>query len=118
VYAKSFHSPSDQQRINDLIDSDRFFKVSPHLQALLQTEIDTSVPGMLRVGAVYLTLGSDTKGELRGAHRAVFSPETVSKLELLSAAVQSGRAVLLEGDTASGKTALPKELTYSASDGS
>jgi midasin (ATPase involved in ribosome maturation) len=38
------------------------------------------------------------------------TPSVLSSLESLAAACQSRRAVLLEGPTASGKTALPREL--------
>lgn len=38
------------------------------------------------------------------------SPATVERLETLAAACQSRCAVLLEGDTCSGKTALVQEL--------
>ena len=38
------------------------------------------------------------------------TPDTLRKLELLAAACQSGRAVLLEGETCSGKTSLVAEL--------
>ena len=52
----------------------------------------------------------------KGAHyddavpKLVHSPSTVQRLELLAASCQSQRAVLLEGTTASGKTALVQEL--------
>lgn len=41
---------------------------------------------------------------------AAHTPGFVARLEQLGAATQSGRAVLLEGETCSGKTALVTEL--------
>jgi ABC-type transport system involved in cytochrome c biogenesis ATPase subunit len=45
-----------------------------------------------------------------GAHTLAHTPTTLSRLEQLAAVAQSGRAVLLEGPTCSGKTALVVEL--------
>ena len=52
--------------------------------------------------------GDDVAAELSPG--AAHTPETRRRLEQLAAASQSGRAVLLEGPTCSGKTQLVREL--------
>jgi len=60
----------------------------------------------VRIGSVYLS----KHGETSSTPPAVHTPETIRQLELLAVACQSGRSVLLEGDTCSRKTLLVQEL--------
>ena len=70
------------------------------------TSIDTSVSNLVRIGRVYLN-----KNPNRASNGClVHTKETVAQLELLAAASQSTRTVLLEGPTCSKKTCLVKEL--------
>ncbi|CAM9111349.1 unnamed protein product, partial [Ectocarpus sp. 13 AM-2016] len=112
VYARRFQSRDDQRRVQDLINQAHFLGTSDDFTGVAEPEVDSSVPGMVRIGTVYLTQGTcEAFGETLSAPASlVHSPETIERLEALAAAVQSRRAVLLEGDTCSGKTALVKEL--------
>ncbi|CAM9430054.1 unnamed protein product, partial [Ectocarpus sp. 6 AP-2014] len=112
VYARRFQSRDDQRRVQDLINQAHFLGTSDDFMGMAEPEVDSSVPGMVRIGTVYLTQGTcEAFGESLSAPASlVHSPETIERLEALAAAVQSRRAVLLEGDTCSGKTALVKEL--------
>lgn len=113
VYARRFQSRDDQRRVQGLINQVQFLGTRNDIRGIAKPEVDSSVPGMVRIGTVYLTKGTY---EVTGAHLStpthlVHSPDTIERLEALSAAVQSRRAVLLEGDTCSGNTALVKELS-------
>ncbi len=112
VYARRFQSRADQRRVQDLIDQAQYLGTSNDFMDVANPEVDASVPGMVRIGTVYLTQGTcEASGAGQSTPtRLVHSPDTVERLEALAAAVQSRRAVLLEGDTCSGKTALVKEL--------
>lgn len=109
VYARRFQSRDDQRRVQELINQVEYLGTGDDFLDIANPEVDSSVPGMVRIGTVYLEEGtSESSG---GAHtRLVLSPDTIERLEALAAAVQSRSAVLLEGDTCSGKTALVKEL--------
>ena len=77
-----------------------------HMQRASQT-IDQRGSSFLRIGSVYMRKGVFSSDDIP---KLVHSPRTVERLELLAASCQSTRAVLLEGATASGKTALVQEL--------
>ena len=66
----------------------------------------TAVEGSVRIRSIYMTQGN----HLSNAATLELTKRTVSQLEMLAAAAQSKRAVLLEGDTCSRKTALVQEL--------
>jgi midasin (ATPase involved in ribosome maturation) len=70
--------------------------------------VDATVPGFVRVGSVYMSKG--TCHTQPSTPVITHSPRVLSSLEALAAACQSGRAVLLQGPVASGKTSLPREL--------
>ena len=71
-----------------------------------QLSINASSPAFVRIGSVYLQRG-DTEAPLHGL---IHCRDTIAQLEMLATAVQSKVPVLLEGDTASRKTALVREL--------
>lgn len=112
VYARRFQSRDDQRRVQDLINQERYLGTANDFAGVAKPEVDSSVPGMVRIGTVYLTAGTCEALEAGPSTPIclVHSPDTIERLEALSAAVQSRRAVLLEGDTCSRKTALVKEL--------
>eukprot|EP00953_Heterococcus_sp_UTEX-ZZ885_P016881 9474-Heterococcus_DN1.PRE.2 len=111
VYARRFQSQADQARVMAVID--KMLPLSSQLLARLDFNkaIDASVPGIVRIGTVYIDKGTHQHDDNDGSHQQlVHSAETIADLETLAAAVQSKRAVLLEGETCSGKTALVQEL--------
>ena len=70
-------------------------------------DIDDSTDGCLRIGRVYMTTGNhDTSNSIP----LVPTLKTVAQLEVLAAASQSARSVLVQGKTASRKSALIAEL--------
>jgi hypothetical protein len=64
---------------------------------------------MVRIGAVYMRKGEHVVSD-EAAHSFTHTAAAVTVLEKLAAAAQSKRAVLLEGDTASGKSSCVHEL--------
>jgi MoxR-like ATPase len=111
VYARRFHSEQDRRRAVALIGEPQFLPVGESLQVLAKEEIDTSIPDMVRIGTVYLDVG--TRADTTGAstlHGFIHTAHTIAQLESIAAAVQAERAVLLEGDTCSGKTSIIREL--------
>ncbi len=75
-------------------------------QVANQVSINSSSPAFVRIGSVYLQ-----RGDFEAPWEAlIHCPDTVSQLEMLAASAQSKAPVLLEGDTASRKTALVREL--------
>ena len=103
-YAARF-SNDFRSKVQSIIDAN--FPLPEQSSELLSNTI-SSEDGYVRIGSVFLAcgsyLGASTKGKL------VHTPETVNKLEMLALATQSKRTVLVEGDIASGKTELVKEL--------
>jgi midasin (ATPase involved in ribosome maturation) len=110
TYGRRFQTIEDQIVVRKLINRSDRLAVTGEVKEV-DEPIDQSVPNMLRVGTVYVPIGSQQL-EQRQDSNLVHSPETVCTLEALAAAVQSKppRAVLLEGDTASGKTEVVKEF--------
>ena len=110
TYSRRFQTLEDQMIVRKLINRSDRLAVTGEVKEV-DEPIDQSVPNMLRVGTVYVPIGSQQL-EQRQDSSLVHSPETVCTLEALAAAVQSKppRAVLLEGDTASGKTEVVKEF--------
>eukprot|EP00961_Rhodomonas_salina_P136391 1835103-Rhodomonas_salina.1 len=105
VYARPFHSLMDQDQVRQEIE--KVFPLSPALAALEAAgNIDESLAGSVRIGSIYMK-----RGKAGGkASPLEHTPSTVQQLQMLAAAAQSRRAVLLEGDTCSRKTALVREL--------
>jgi MoxR-like ATPase len=127
VYSQRFQVSSERELVNALICEDQeFFALPPGAQDLTQMlppMVDISVPGYLRVGSVYMPVNESNTIELvsstptikelllpGNSPQLVHTPQTIKQLEVLSAALQSRRAILLEGDTASRKTSLVREL--------
>eukprot|EP00775_Hariotina_reticulata_P003371 gene3371-3646_t len=126
VYGSRFSASADQDRAQQLI-AEHMEVDERDLIRNWDTSIECSIPSTLRVGAVFLGKGyaSDPawlKALFRGGGCAgdqvsssqlqatALTPLTLRKLEQLAAASNSGRVVLLEGDTCSGKTQLVIEL--------
>ena len=103
VYAQRFQDTADQTVVYKLIES-KFPGMSVTVPESLS--IDSSVSKYVRIGSIYLS----KHGEPSNTVPAVHTPETIRQLELLAVACQSGRSVLLEGDTCSRKTLLVREL--------
>ena len=105
VFKHRFESQAAQECIQNAIDD----VIKPPKLLINEensTSIDTSVNNLVRIGRVYLNKNPNraSNGSL------VHTKETVEQLELLAAASQSTRTVLLEGPTCSRKTCLVKEL--------
>ena len=107
VYASQFHYLEDQKLVRDLI-AKHFVLRSEYLKKSKSIiTIDDSVFDTIRIGSIYMRKGTSS---LINATNLIHSKETVKQLELIAAACQSKRAVLLEGETCSRKTALVQEL--------
>ena len=116
IWKQLFQTPSqfqnydDQRIVRDLIEK-QFALSSLQLKgansASAMSTIDDSVFDTIRIGSIYFRKGMSG---LMNKSTLIHSKETVKQLELLAAACQSKRAVLLEGDTCSKKTALVQEL--------
>ena len=106
VYTAPFHSLEDQAEVKRRID--KFFPIASGFVVGNGDDIDITVAeGSVRIGSIYLTQGQASSDAPPLKH----TPITVRQLEMLAAAAQSKRAVLLEGDTCSRKTALVRELS-------
>ena len=103
IFAKQFQKEEDQEAIKLLICD--FFKTNEG--ALWKTSIDTSLTDTIRIGSVYLKKKTNS---INSARSLVHTKKTCDQLEILAAAVQSKRAILIEGDTCSKKTAIVQEL--------
>lgn len=107
VYASPFHSFEDQRVVREEIN-----KQFPLLSALGGTREPsqgadvTMVAGSVRIGSIYMTQG----GAFSDAAPLELTSSTMLQLEMLAAAAQSKRAVLLEGDTCSRSVKCVSEL--------
>lgn len=97
VYAARFHDSNDQLQVRECIKS-VFPEAASAAHAARGVTIDESVPDCLQIGSVYMGKGSFVSSTKPLIHTA----SACGYLELLATAAQSGRAVLLEGDTCSG----------------
>lgn len=98
VYAARFHEISDQLTVRHSIT--RIFpEASTMGSAVSGVSIDESVPDCLQIGRVYMSKANF----IAAVKPLVHNQPTVEHLELLALASQTGRAVLLEGDTCSGE---------------
>ena len=103
IFAKQFQKEEDQETIKALIC--KFFKAKEDV--LWETSIDSSLKHTIRIGSVYL---DKKENNLCITPPLVLTKKTSSQLEILAAAVKSKRAILIEGDTGSRKTAIVQEL--------
>ena len=104
TYSSQFNDPEDRIAVNRLIE--KKFKTNESQNKDLG--IDETVPDCVRIGSVYFSKDVWTPRE--NTPRLVHTTTTIEQLELLAAACQSKRTVLLEGDTCSKKSALVHEL--------
>lgn len=106
VYARRFYGEADAAVVIGIIN--KHLPLASASKSLVAEEsVDDAVTGFLRIGTVYMKTGSEDTSDCSGL---VHTRETVRQLEVLAAACQSTRGVLLEGDTASRKTSLVREL--------
>ncbi|CAF3117103.1 unnamed protein product [Rotaria sp. Silwood2] len=70
--------------------------------------IDTSIANVVRIGSIYINTGSEEPVDTSAG--LIHTKQTIQQLELLAAACQSKRAILLEGDICSRKSSLVMEL--------
>ncbi|GMH34713.1 hypothetical protein BSKO_02574 [Bryopsis sp. KO-2023] len=109
VYAHHFQEVSDRKAAQKIIDK--------HLprpgieEESASSTVDSLVAGCVRIGSVYLPVQKDVfQNEQCEGGALTHSPDTIKQLEILTMGCQSKRAILLQGDTCSKKTALVKEL--------
>ncbi|CAF3688580.1 unnamed protein product [Rotaria sp. Silwood1] len=107
AYACQFRDQNDFIQACELINS-KF----PINTALSKREndcsIDTSVATVVRIGSIYVGTGREEPSPIDTG--LIHTKKTVRQLELLAAACQSKRAILLEGDICSRKSSLVMEL--------
>ena len=103
VYASQFHYHDDQMSVKKLI-ADAFPVTHSNIA---QLDIDDSVADSLKIGSIYLQKGLTIA---KHAIPLIHSRKTIEQLELLAAATQSKRSILLEGGSCSRKTCLVQEL--------
>eukprot|EP01127_Copromyxa_protea_P008978 TRINITY_DN2080_c0_g1_i4.p1 TRINITY_DN2080_c0_g1~~TRINITY_DN2080_c0_g1_i4.p1 ORF type:complete len:7466 (-),score=1064.85 TRINITY_DN2080_c0_g1_i4:44-22441(-) len=107
LYAGPFQTNEDRKAVQTLID--KHFPLAAELKDQeMSTTIDTSVSENIRIGSIYMSCGNAQCQQQSGL---VHTKETVRQLEVLGAAVQSRRTILLEGETCSRKTSLIAELS-------
>ena len=104
TYSSQFNDPEDRIAVKRLIE----MKFKTNESQNKDLGIDETVPDCVRIGSVYFSKDIWTPSE--NAPRLVHTNTTIEQLELLAAACQSKRTVLLEGDTCSKKSALVYEL--------
>eukprot|EP00899_Mesostigma_viride_P017506 jgi/Mesvir1/25757/Mv01936-RA.1 len=109
VYSQRFMDPSDQRLVRTIIDT-HFPEGGTVALSASAFSIDMGTPGFVRIGAVYLKLGDVPTPDMDARGSLVHTPGTTHQLEMLAAACQSGRPVLLQGDTGTRKTSLVQEL--------
>ncbi|WIA29986.1 hypothetical protein OEZ86_000084 [Tetradesmus obliquus] len=107
VYGSRFPASDDQEQVQQLIAEHMEVQERELVQSW-DTSIECSVPATLRVGAVFLSKGNCLP--LDQQQPMAHTPGMLRMLERVAAASQSGRVVLLEGQTCSGKTQLVVEL--------
>ena len=105
VYACQLPNRDEFRKACELIDET--FPI-PRTLNVNQRSIDESSPAFVRIGSICLTKGTEFVSSL--GPELVHTRTTIDQLELLAAACQSKRTVLIEGDTCSGKTSLVSEL--------
>ncbi|GMH42204.1 hypothetical protein BSKO_10123 [Bryopsis sp. KO-2023] len=106
VYKHRFSDCSDCQAAQDIIDK---HLPRPVMEEGSAATVDSTVPGCVRIGSVYLAIKKDASRQ-QNEGRLVHSFNTIKELEILAMGCQSKRTVLLQGDTCSKKTALVREL--------
>ncbi|CAF3680158.1 unnamed protein product [Rotaria sp. Silwood1] len=107
VYACQFHGHEDYERTRSLIQ--KKFEINEALSAREQDQsIDASVANVVRIGSIYIRTGTEEPSS--SSTHLVHTKLTIQQLELLAAACQSKRSILLEGDICSRKSSLVMEL--------
>ncbi|CAF4036986.1 unnamed protein product [Rotaria sp. Silwood2] len=107
VYTCQFQGQHDFQHVCKLIHTK--FKINENLQKWENDcSVDTSIPNVVRIGSVYINTGTDEPNHVLPG--LIHTNETIKQLELLAAACQSKRTILLEGDICSRKSSLVVEL--------
>ena len=120
-YTRRFQSIQDQEVVRALVQAwvidepinehnmprPGVFTAGTFKRPARSLDIDASTDGCLRIGHVYMTTGNhDTSHAVPLVHTL----DTMAQLEVLAAASQSERSVLIEGETASRKSSLVAEL--------
>ncbi|CAF1361581.1 unnamed protein product [Adineta steineri] len=107
VYACQFHGLEDYEQTRYIIQEK--FQINEALIAREQDlSIDTSVANVVRIGSIYIKTGTEEPN--LSFKNLVHTKLTIQQLELLAAACQSKRSILLEGDICSRKSSLVMEL--------
>jgi len=104
AYGGGFQGISDQETVRNIINDK--MPLPPNLKERATCSVDLSSPAFIRVGSIYL----ERQDFENPFPPLVHTRCTIQQLEILAASCQSKRAVLLEGDTCSRKTALVCEL--------
>ncbi|CAF4810853.1 unnamed protein product, partial [Rotaria sp. Silwood1] len=110
VYGMRWQDINDRLKVDALINkylpiSDKINNEEDNTSSIT---IDTSTLGFIRVGSLYVRTGHTEDFDF--GKGLVHTPKTVEYLEMLVAALQSKRATMLMGPTASAKSALLYEL--------
>jgi MoxR-like ATPase len=100
AYGGGFQGISDQETVRNIINDK--MPLPPNLKERATCSVDLSSPAFIRVGSIYL----ERQDFENPFPPLVHTRCTIQQLEILAASCQSKRAVLLEGDTCSRKTAL------------
>ncbi|CAF1499820.1 unnamed protein product [Didymodactylos carnosus] len=107
VYACQFQDQKDFVQACELINSK--FPINSALRKLENDcSVDASTATVVRIGSIYIMTGSKEPSPTDIG--LIYTKKTVRQLELLAAACQSKRAILLEGDICSRKSSLVMEL--------
>ena len=107
AYACQFHGREDFVKACEVINAK--FPINNALSKREnESSIDTTVATVVRIGSIYINTGNEEPVSSNVA--LVHTEKTVRQLELLAAACQSKRAILLEGDICSRKSSLVIEL--------
>ncbi|CAF1367770.1 unnamed protein product, partial [Rotaria sordida] len=109
VYACRFHGYKDFLKACDLINGHFKIDNSTLKQCEMDCTIDDSVPDVTRIGSIYIKTGTEESNQSNRS-ALIHTKQTMEQLELLAAACQSKRTILLEGDICSRKTSLVMEL--------
>lgn len=116
IYARGLHDIKEQSIVEECINEE--FPCDQTLDHLMEREVDQSVEGMIKIGTIYLSQGKQNN---TSKVTLIHTQQTLELLESIASVAaqestdaektdQNNRAVLLEGATCSGKTALVKEL--------
>ncbi|CAF0915731.1 unnamed protein product [Brachionus calyciflorus] len=102
VYSSQFHLSIDQEIAKKIINQRLNIDVKNEI-----IDIDYTLRESLNIGSIYMPKGNYHSQK---SYSLIHSKKTLEQLELLAAATQSKRSILIEGDTCSRKTCLVQEL--------